>query len=282
MANFERRAGRAVLETAHKPVAPALSTAVPDRDTRVEPDLPPGLPQAPHEIDVFAQPQLLYEATLTESRTSNEQGRTWDESESRPVAHELRPAAHVEGRAHSLETGQHPTVSLEWYDSRRDSTHQRIVEMPELGARPSVLDHAVRVHEGDDLLVGSRDTGVAGGGRAPINGAPDETRTELLCDTCYWPGIGGSVIHHHDRGAYRRRQERSQAIDAIEHGHHDDDRGGWFHISDRRRMRETTIDEYTGHLSLPGLVHRDASRTRPPESLDEELRPLRQATDAPW
>ena len=210
----ERRRGGAVPPAAREPRSPGLRLAVVDRAAGVVADAPPGVVQAPDEVDVLAVAQPLVER-IRQGTASDDERRGGDVGNAAVRNDAALPRSHVQRRAGGA-------VALPWAAGpgtrgrrhpRRHRGHERVGEVTGESAEPSGRGHAVAVDEGDELGRCRRKGGVACGCRSGGAFAAQQSCPVTTSDLCHRGGVAGTVVDddHRTSGLHRRQAARERA-----------------------------------------------------------------------
>ena len=186
----EQRRDRLVV--GHPPAVPhdrPDAILVGDDDLRLVADLPPGVVQAPHQIDVLAEHEPLVEPGA-ERVASREHGGAGHVPDGAIGTHKRGTRTHVEGGARALVGGDRAALALGGADTRSDQRHRRIAQVIEQPAGKPRRRDAIGVEETHEWRACHAQTRVPCRGRALVLAMPYVPCADLLGDRGDRPRIG--------------------------------------------------------------------------------------------
>ena len=227
---------------------------------RVVADLPSGVVQAPDEIDVLAELEILVKAG-GERLAARNHGRRRHVPHPAVGTHERRPRTHVE-RGVTLFVGGDPARSpTHGDDPRRDQRHRRVGEVVEQRAREVRRRCAVGVEERDERRPRQIEPGVTGGSGPPVLAVANVAGAEPVGDSGDLARVGRPVVDDDRRPAPGERPEAAlQLLAAPVDGDDDGQLAG--PVGPRRRVRvgEAGVEQAPREQALGALRRRLARR----------------------
>ena len=190
MARDQRRHRLVVGHPSPVPGCGLHAILVGDMDPRLVANLPAGVVQAPDEIDVLAERELLVEPGAERLAPSDHRGAR-HVPHPRVRADQRGTRAHVEWRVAPLVRGDPARMPARRDDPRRDQRHRGILQVVEQVAGEAFGRDAIGVEERDDRGLGQAEAGVA------------SRRGAAILAMAHVPGPE-PVGERRDRGAVRR------------------------------------------------------------------------------